>query len=77
MARRKDNACERRVKRQNHTSALAKRGILSSAAGDSPVNLAKRRMKIAIAQINSTVGDFDGNSDKITDAWRRADEAGA
>ena len=34
-------------------------------------------MKIAIAQINSTVGDFDGNSDKITDAWRRADEAGA
>jgi len=77
LARRKDNACERRVKRQNHASALAKRGILSSAASDSPVNLAKRRMKIAIAQINSTVGDFDGNSDKITDAWRRADEAGA
>tara|TARA_B100000749_G_C18422269_1_gene464010 strand:- start:10 stop:1641 length:1632 start_codon:yes stop_codon:yes gene_type:complete len=34
-------------------------------------------MKIAIAQINTTVGDFDGNSDKIVDAWRRADEAGA
>ena len=34
-------------------------------------------MKIAISQINTTVGDFDGNSDKIVDAWRRADEAGA
>ena len=34
-------------------------------------------MKIAIAQINSTIGDFDGNADKIVDAWRRADEAGA
>ncbi len=55
----------------------AKLEILSFAANASPLNLAKRRMKIAIAQINSTVGDFDGNSDKITDAWRRADEAGA
>ena len=34
-------------------------------------------MKIAIAQINTTIGDFDGNVDKIVDAWRRADEAGA
>ena len=34
-------------------------------------------MKIAIAQINSTIGDFGGNADKIADAWRRADEAGA
>ncbi|MDP6252515.1 MAG: NAD+ synthase [Verrucomicrobiota bacterium] len=34
-------------------------------------------MKIAIAQINSTVGDFDGNADKIANAWRCADEAGA
>ena len=34
-------------------------------------------MKIAIAQINTTIGDFDGNADKIVDAWRRADEAGA
>ncbi|MDP6753844.1 MAG: NAD+ synthase [Verrucomicrobiota bacterium] len=34
-------------------------------------------MKIAIAQVNATVGDFDGNSDKIAEAWRRADEAGA
>ena len=33
-------------------------------------------MKIAIAQINTTIGDFDGNADKIVDAWRRADEAG-
>ena len=34
-------------------------------------------MKIAIAQINTTVGDFDGNTEKITEAWQRADEAGA
>ncbi|MDP6794393.1 MAG: NAD+ synthase [Verrucomicrobiota bacterium] len=34
-------------------------------------------MKVAIAQINTTIGDFDGNSDKIAEAWRRADEAGA
>ena len=33
-------------------------------------------MKIAIAQINSTIGDFDGNTAKIADAWQRADEAG-
>ena len=34
-------------------------------------------MNIAISQLNTTVGDFDGNSDKIVDAWRHADEAGA
>jgi len=34
-------------------------------------------MIIAIAQINTTIGDFDGNAEKIVDAWRRADEAGA
>ena len=51
--------------------------ILSFSAYGSPITLAKRQMKIAIAQINTTVGDFDGNSDKIVDAWRRADEAGA
>jgi len=34
-------------------------------------------MKVAIAQVNTTVGDFDGNSDKITEAWHRADEAKA
>ncbi|MEE2946747.1 MAG: NAD+ synthase [Verrucomicrobiota bacterium] len=34
-------------------------------------------MKVAIAQVNTTVGDFNGNSDKIAEAWRRADEAGA
>ena len=51
--------------------------ILSFSSYGSPISLAKRQMKIAIAQINTTVGDFDGNSDKIVDAWRRADEAGA
>ena len=34
-------------------------------------------MKIAIAQINTTVGDFEGNSEKIVEAWQCADEAGA
>ena len=51
--------------------------ILSFSSYGSPISLAKRQMKIAIAQINTTVGDFDGNSDKIVDAWRRADEVGA
>jgi len=34
-------------------------------------------MKIAIAQINNTIGDFEGNADKIVGMWQRADEAGA
>ena len=34
-------------------------------------------MKIAIAQINTTVGDFRGNSDKIINSWLQADELGA
>ena len=34
-------------------------------------------MKIAIAQINTTVGDFNGNSDKIIDFWHQADKSGA
>ena len=34
-------------------------------------------MKIAIAQINTTVGDFSGNSDKIINSWLQADELGA
>ena len=34
-------------------------------------------MKIALAQINPTVGDFAGNSEKIIDVARRAKERGA
>ena len=34
-------------------------------------------MKIALAQINPTVGDFTGNLDKITSATRRAADQGA
>ena len=34
-------------------------------------------MRIALAQINPTVGDFSGNLSKITDSVRRAAEAGA
>ena len=34
-------------------------------------------MKIALAQINTTVGDLRGNAAKILDAYRRAVQAGA
>lgn len=34
-------------------------------------------MKIALAQINTTVGDFDANVAKLTSAYHRAREAGA
>lgn len=34
-------------------------------------------MKIALAQINTTVGDFQGNADRILAAYQRATEAGA
>ncbi len=34
-------------------------------------------MRIALAQINNTVGDLDGNAAKILDFARRADQAGA
>src|SRR6185437_15290934 len=34
-------------------------------------------MRIALAQINTTVGDFAGNEEKILDAYRRGVEAGA
>src|SRR5881409_330201 len=33
-------------------------------------------MKIALAQINTTVGDFAGNEAKILDAYRRGGAAG-
>ena len=35
------------------------------------------RMKVALAQINTTVGDLAGNEAKILDALRRGSEAGA
>ena len=34
-------------------------------------------MRIALAQINNTVGDLDGNSAKILDFARHAERAGA
>ncbi len=34
-------------------------------------------MRIAMAQVNPTVGDVDGNVEKVLDAWRRAADAGA
>ena len=35
------------------------------------------QLRIALAQVNSTVGDLDGNADLIVDRARRAHEAGA
>ena len=34
-------------------------------------------LRVALAQLDVVVGDVDGNADRILDAWRRADEAGA
>ena len=36
-----------------------------------------RRLRVALAQINTTIGDLDGNSALIIDALDRAREAGA
>jgi NAD+ synthase (glutamine-hydrolysing) len=36
-----------------------------------------RRLRIALAQLNTTVGDLAGNAERILDAARRADELGA
>ncbi len=37
----------------------------------------RRPLRVAVAQIDTTVGDFSGNSRKILDGGRRAEEAGA
>ncbi len=34
-------------------------------------------MRLALGQIDTTVGDFAGNRERILSAWRRAEEAGA
>ena len=36
-----------------------------------------RRLRVSLAQINSTVGDLDGNADKIIDQIREAESVGA
>ena len=36
-----------------------------------------RRLRVSLAQINSTVGDLDGNADKIIDQIREAESLGA
>jgi len=36
-----------------------------------------RTLNLALAQINSTVGDFEGNFQKIAEYIKRADEMGA
>lgn len=35
------------------------------------------QLRVAVAQVNPTVGDLDGNVDRLIDAYRRADLAGA
>jgi len=37
----------------------------------------KQKFRLALGQINSTVGDFQGNVEKITKSIRLAREAGA
>ena len=34
-------------------------------------------MKVALAQINATIGDFQGNTEKILDALKQGEAAGA
>src|SRR5262245_48351835 len=34
------------------------------------------RLRLALAQLNTTVGDLDGNLDRMLDAYGRADAAG-
>src|SRR4051812_27624428 len=34
-------------------------------------------MRIALAQLNPTIGDFRGNAGRILDAWKRARDGGA
>ena len=50
---------------------------LASTLGLLFVALYTRRVKIALGQINPTVGDFSGNASKIVDFARRAQAAGA
>jgi len=47
------------------------------AASCQKISAHSASMKIALAQINSTVGDFRGNETKILEGYRRGAEAGA
>jgi|CZKR01.1.fsa_nt_gi NAD+ synthase (glutamine-hydrolysing) len=53
------------------------RGQDASSLGRCRPRLYTRRVKIALGQINPTVGDFSGNAAKIIDFSRRAQSAGA
>ena len=57
-------------------SRAAAPGVASSLGPYRP-RLYTRRVKIALGQINPTVGDFTGNAAKIVDFSRRAQAAGA
>ncbi len=49
----------------------------SSSLGPAPARPYTRGVKIALGQINPTIGDFSGNAAKIVDFSRRAQSAGA
>src|SRR5580698_7151049 len=79
---------ERRKIRRTHCSIFSAVGANyrdgSAYDGRSPASLSlrspglyTRRVKIALGQINPTVGDFSGNAAKIVDFSRRAQTAGA
>ena len=53
------------------------RGQDASSLGRCRPRLYTRRVKIALGQINPTVGDFSGNAAKIIDFSRRAQSSGA
>jgi NAD+ synthase (glutamine-hydrolysing) len=53
------------------------RGAITASLGLRCPPLYTRRVKIALGQINPTVGDFSGNAAKIVDFSRRAQAAGA
>jgi len=57
-------------------AALGRTTVLESL-GLRSLPLYTRRVKIALGQINPTVGDFSGNATKITEFSRRAQAAGA
>ena len=52
-------------------------GVLVLAVPPAEVGFAGFIMRTALAQVNTTVGDFDGNAEKILEFTRRAQARGA
>ena len=49
----------------------------TAAAPDTPSGRPGSQLRVAVAQLNPTVGDLDGNVERLLAAYRRADLAGA